>query len=224
MNRTTLALLALALTASPTLAQAPAPNPESQPAKPRRRPLVPRQELPRVSLLRPDPLVEERLKLTPQQKEQITQVATRFREATAEKEGEQTPEQRREAFEKQRQAQLKAEQEAEAVLTPQQKQQLATLRADAEALQFLGRYSFQLLAVPNLSDPQRQQLRQLAVTYQQKRSALMQGVQLRDPAARKGLQPRFRELDQELQTSIKNILTPEQHQAFERGSAARSRP
>jgi hypothetical protein len=204
------ALIALTLVSGPAFAQAEG----APPTAPTRRRVLGNGALTRVSLLRLTPALEQRLKITPDQKAKFAEIQGRTQQSLqGQITRDQTPEQRREGIRKFQEAQLKAETEAEALLVGDQKKTLEAIRTDAEQFQGLGRYSVALLAVSDLTAEQRSKLTALAADTRQKRGKIFQ--ENRDPAKRAQLAAAFRAQQQQIDAGIKAILTPAQAKVVE---------
>ena len=199
------AVIALTPVSGPAFAQAEG----AQPNPPTRRRVLGSGALTRVSLMRLTPALEQRLKITPEQKARFAEIQSRTQQSLqGQINREQSPEQRREGIRKFQEAQLKAEADAEALLVGDQKKTLQAIRADAEQFQGLGRHSVALLAVPDLTAEQRSKLKALAADVRQKRGALFQ--ENRDPARRAQLSGVLRAQQQQIDAGVKAILTPPQ--------------
>ncbi len=204
------ALIALTLSSGPAFAQAEGtqPNPLT------RRRVLGNGALTRVSLLRLTPALEQRLKITPEQKARFAEIQSRTQQSLqGQINRNQTPEQRREGITKFQEGQLKAEAEAEALLVGDQKKTLEAIRADAEQFQGLGRYAIALLALPDLTADQRGKLKAFAADVRQKRGKLFQ--ENRDPARRNQLQAVFRAQQQQIDAGVRALLTPAQVKLME---------
>lgn len=211
-----LTLLALALTCAPAFAQGePTPAPGARPA-------AVGFGSGRLSLFHLPPAFEERLKLTPDQKKKLGEIETRVRQESPVQAGSQlTREQRRAGFQKLQALQRRADGEAEALLTPEQKKQWELLRSDSELVQGLGRYGRPLLSLSDLTDAQRTRLRELTAQVQQQRARTFQAVQANDPQARQQVSTQLRALDQEVLKALRGILTPAQFQLVDPAAAGR---
>lgn len=210
-----LALLSAALTV-PALAQGGARPAPQRPQRP--------SQASRISLLNPDRHLAERLQITPEQKAKIQEIAAKAREGVRFDPGAAPGKERLAAFLKAKEAQRKAEAEAEAVLTAEQKKLLDQIRKDADQYPGLGRIGISLAYVPDLTDSQRAKLRQLSDQALQRRGQIV--AAFRQQGANGGtaeLRQKLRELDRQIRASVSGVLSPEQLAAMN-GSSRKLRP
>jgi hypothetical protein len=168
------------------------------------------RQIRRISLLRLSPALEARLKITPEQHEKLVALSERLRQGTVRTDGEQpTGQDRGNRLKTLREAQLKAEAEAEALLSAEQKKLLEQLRRDADLYPGLGRYGLALLALPDLTEAQRGKLRDLSNQMIQQRQKMVAGFKSA-PGNAGQLSDQLKAVDGETLTNIQALLTPAQ--------------
>lgn len=215
-----LSLITAALAVTPALCQGTTkpPTPAGSAAQPQ-----PRSQAYRINLLHMDRLLEQRLKITPEQKTKIQELANKAREAGPAFDPGLAGKDRVSQFLKAKEAEQKAQADAEALLTPEQKKALEQVRKDVELYPGLGRYGLALAYLGDVTDVQRNKFRQFS------NLALQQRGQIVAAARQQGAKPnsaelaqKLRELDREILVSIRSVLTPEQQEAM--GPRAPRRP
>jgi hypothetical protein len=167
------------------------------------------RQIRRISLLRLSPALEERLKITPAQHEKIVAISERLRQGSVRTDQPPTGEQRINTLKTLREAQLKAEGEAEALLTGDQKKLLEQLRKDADLYPGLGRYGIALLALPDLTEAQRGKLRDLSNQMIEQRQKMVAGFKSA-PGNAAQLNDQLKAVDSQTLTNIQALLTPAQ--------------
>jgi Spy/CpxP family protein refolding chaperone len=161
------------------------------------------------------PAVQTRLSITADQKTKLEAIQTKMRE---ERQAAFQAGDPQAAREKLRELNQKAEGEVMAILTADQKTKLQAVTAEHEQYQGLGRPSYGLLAVTDLTADQKTRLGELARTTQEKRRAAFQGG-----GGQGGGRERLQAFEAETATAVKAILTSAQHKAFDDGLAAAPR-
>jgi hypothetical protein len=199
MKRRTIAFVALAvaaLTAVPALAQGQ--------GRPRGRGFGQG-----VSLLRLTAPLEQRLKITADQKaklqalqEAVQQESRRlFQSAGGDRQA---------AAQKVRELSQKSEAEAEGLLDASQKTEWAAVKADLEKYQGLGRSGPALISVTGLNEDQKAKLAKLSMDMGAKRRELFQ-----PGGDRAAAQEKMRALEMETVNAVKGILNADQQKAFD---------
>jgi hypothetical protein len=156
------------------------------------------------SLLQLTPPLEMKLALTDEQKTKLATARDAMRQQTREAfQGGQDAD-RQAALQKLQAIRQKAEADAAALLTAEQKPKYEAMKKMSEEYQGLGRHSVGLLGVDGLTDDQKSKLKALAADIGAKRRELFQGGNFQEAL------PKIRELDMQTATAVGNILTADQ--------------
>jgi Spy/CpxP family protein refolding chaperone len=167
-----------------------------------------------AGLLELPPAVQAKLKLTEEQKTRIAAIRTKSQEDVRNAfQGAAGGGDRQAAFRAMTEARRKAETDAVALLTADQKKQLDELKTQAQQYQGLGREAVALLAVDGLTADQQGQLKKLATDAQAKRQEALRSLQGGGGGggALRGLQ----QLQTETTAAIRKILTADQAKQFD---------
>ena len=153
------------------------------------------------------PVIQRRIRLTPQQESKVAALRQRvqsgFREAwkSTGRGANQA-----ELLRKMKETALQADRDAVEVLTVPQRQHLVQLQAEAAAYEGLGRYNVALLAVDNLSPDQKRRLKSLAAGFRARRV----GLARKGSAPAPGSTPPLQALNGQAEAAVRKLLTPVQ--------------
>jgi hypothetical protein len=157
------------------------------------------------------PGVQTRLNLTADQKGKLEGIQTRTREETRAA-FQAAAGDRQAAGQKVRELNQKAETEALAVLTGEQKQQFEAIKAEQQQYQGLGRASLALLSVTGITAEQKTKLTEASRQAGAKRQELFQSAQ---GGGFEGIREKMQALETETNASVKAILNADQQKQFD---------
>ena len=164
---------------------------------------------PGLTLVQMTAPLQVKLKLTDEQKSKIgtiRETATQERQAALQE--AQNGGDRQAAFAKIQDSAKKHEEEAQALLTAEQKTQFEGWKKESETYSGLGPASVGLLGVDGLNDEQKGKLKALAADTKTKTEAITQSVQA--SGDRQAARQQREALQTETQAAIAKILTPDQ--------------
>ena len=159
----------------------------------------------------PAPLATK-LKLTDEQKSKLDSSRGGIR--TAIQEARQSGGDQQANRQKMQEVAQKANADALAVLTPEQKTTFTAWQAEAAKYQGLGRAGIGLLSVEGLSDDQKSKLKTLGTETGEKRRTLFQSAQGGD---RQAVFQQMRALETDTESAVRKILTEDQVKQFDAG-------
>lgn len=175
-----------------------------------------------VSVLQMTPPLQAKLKLTEEQKSKVDGLRKKLQETRmaavqeAQNGGDQMA-----AFQKVAAAQRASETEAEALLTEEQKKNLAGMKEQAMQLRGLGRSAVGLLGVDGLTDDQKAKLKALSDDSAAKARELFQSAA--QGGDRQAAVQKLLAMQAESETAVKKLLTADQAKQFEAALPAQMR-
>jgi Spy/CpxP family protein refolding chaperone len=155
----------------------------------------------------------DQLKFTADQKSKLNAIRERLQTERRALIGQGAGGDRQAAFQKLQELNQKAQADALAILTDDQKKQFEAMKTAAEAYAGLGRSGAALMSVTGLTDDQKNKLKALAAETQTKRQALFQEFQ--SGGDRQAAAQKLQSFQTETDAAVKKILTADQAKQFD---------